>query len=229
MDNKALSFIMAKRLKELRESRGLSYSKLSNELTEAYHDHNNPQKEGGDCETRKTIISRDSLINYEVDEIPHSKAYANNGMSVENLRYLCDFYGVSADYLLGLTDVKTPDDGVKSILKSTHLTEEAATSLSQMDSPCSLYLMDFLLLSNPTLLERLGKQLIVYRHAKNVVEPSIQEQKDLLKGKNIYYEGVIEGVEMPRVRIQDFPDYALFDLERSFMKIVDQVTEEDNA
>lgn len=46
-------------------------------------------------------ISVDSLKNYEVSKVPHAKAYKNEGMRVEYLRCLADFYGVSADYILG--------------------------------------------------------------------------------------------------------------------------------
>lgn len=81
------SFIMAERLKNLREEQGLSHEKLSKALFESYG----------------VKISSDSLINYEVSEANHTKAYKNQGMRVEFLRCLADFYGVSSDYLLGRT------------------------------------------------------------------------------------------------------------------------------
>ena len=82
------SIIMAKRLKKLREEKKISHVSLSNAIKEKY---------GID-------ISRDSLMSYEVSDPNHSKAYKNDGMRVEYLRCLADFYGVSADYLLGFTN-----------------------------------------------------------------------------------------------------------------------------
>lgn len=79
------SFIMAERLKQLREEKGLSHEKLSKALFDQYG----------------VKISSDSLINYEVADAGHTKAYKNQGMRVEYLRCLADFYGVSADYILG--------------------------------------------------------------------------------------------------------------------------------
>lgn len=79
------SFIMAERLKQLREEKGLSHDKLSKALLDQYG----------------VKISSDSLMNYEVADAGHTKAYKNQGMRVEYLRCLADFYGVSADYILG--------------------------------------------------------------------------------------------------------------------------------
>lgn len=86
--SKPSSLITAKRLKELREEKKLSHISLSKALKEQY---------GID-------ISRDSLMCYEVSDPHHTKAYKNEGMRVEYLRCFSEFYDVSSDYLLGLTD-----------------------------------------------------------------------------------------------------------------------------
>lgn len=90
MDIKKLSLTMGKRLKDERERRGLSHEKLRLALMEKYG----------------IEISKDSLINYEVSDEHHTKACKNNGMRVEYLRYFADFYGVSADYLMGISDFR---------------------------------------------------------------------------------------------------------------------------
>lgn len=107
------SFIMAERLKELRGD--LSHNKLRLALFERYG----------------IEISRYSLMNYEAQE-HHSKEGANNGMRVEVLRCLADFYGVSSDYILGLTDVKTPSAEVQAVISYTGLSEENALTLCKM-------------------------------------------------------------------------------------------------
>lgn len=82
------SILMAQRLKDLRKEKNISHVSLSNAIKEKYG----------------IEISRDSLMSYEVSDPNHTKAYKNEGMRVEYLRCLADFYGVSSDYLLGLTD-----------------------------------------------------------------------------------------------------------------------------
>lgn len=107
------SFIMAERLKQLREGKGLSHEKLSKALSDQYG----------------VKISSDSLINYEVANADHTKAYKNQGMRVEYLRCLADFYGVSSDYILGMSDVKTQDSDIKELVAKTGLSEDTILTL----------------------------------------------------------------------------------------------------
>lgn len=103
------SFVMAERLRALREARGLSHYKLSKALEDRYD----------------IKISSDSLMNYEVADANHSKKYKNMGMRVEYLRCLAKFYGVSTDYLLGLAEEQTPDPTIQSACRYTGLSEKA--------------------------------------------------------------------------------------------------------
>lgn len=113
-----LSPVLAKRLKELRESRGLTLAGLSKALTEKYG----------------IQISKESLTNYEVVDSFHSKARKNEGMSVKYLRCLADFYGVSTDYLLGLTDPdnSTADKKLRMISEYTGLSNKAISRLHEL-------------------------------------------------------------------------------------------------
>ncbi len=107
------SFVMAERLRALREARGLSHDKLSKALSERYN----------------IGISSDSLMNYEVADANHTKKYKNVGMRVEYLRCLAEFYGVSTDYLLGLAEEQTPDQTIQAVCRYTGLTEFSAEYL----------------------------------------------------------------------------------------------------
>ncbi len=111
--DKSKSLIMAQRLKDLRNERGLSHESLRKALMEKY----------------EIDISVDSLKNYEVSKVPHAKAYKNEGMRVEYLRCLADFYGVSSDYLIGLSDAKTSDPRAISAMEYTGLSEETTVLL----------------------------------------------------------------------------------------------------
>lgn len=108
MKKKALTFVMAERLKTLRKEAGYSHQKLSEELRKRY----------------EIKISKDALITYEAPEF-HTNAGANDGMSVRYLRCLADFFSVSTDYLLGLTDEATPDMDERAACEYLGLTAEA--------------------------------------------------------------------------------------------------------
>lgn len=117
MDSKKnYSIVMAKRLKMLREKRGLSHDRLS----EAIHERYGIQ------------ISANSLMNYEVFEKNHSKYRKNEGMRVEYLRFLADFYGVSTDYILGISDVKPSDVTAQSVIDYTGLSDDTVETLHDM-------------------------------------------------------------------------------------------------
>ena len=111
--NNELSFTMAARLKQLREEAGLSHQKLSDALDEMQMPH----------------ISRDSLINYEVASEHHTAAFKNLGMSISKLHALATFYNVSTDYILGLTDTKSPSTDVQTACQITGLNEHSINCL----------------------------------------------------------------------------------------------------
>lgn len=115
--DKNKSLIMARRLKDLRNEIGLSYELLRKALMEKY----------------EINISIDSLKNYEVYKVPHAKVYKNEGMRVEYLRCLADFYGVSTDYLLGISDVRSLDVTTKRIVEETGLSENATEVLQSLN------------------------------------------------------------------------------------------------
>ena len=111
--DKSKSLVMAQRLKDLRTQKGLSHESLRKALMDKY----------------EIDISVDSLKNYEVTKVPHVKAYKNEGMRVEYLRCLADFYGVSADYLIGLSDYRTTDKDMAAVCDFTGLSEASVSTL----------------------------------------------------------------------------------------------------
>ena len=88
MEGRKLTEETAKRLKALREQKGISHKTLSEALKEHYN----------------IRASKGTLIAYEVADENHSQSNSFRGMSIERLFYLSQFYNVSADYILGLTD-----------------------------------------------------------------------------------------------------------------------------
>lgn len=115
MYNDEQSILISKRLKELRESKKLTLENLCNELHSLGVD-----------------IGIQSLKNYEVTDPYHTRFHAVDGMAIKTLHNLAEFYGVSTDYLLGLTEYKSTDENSVNICKTTGLNEKAVMELCYM-------------------------------------------------------------------------------------------------
>lgn len=108
-----LTVTLAKRLRSLRQDRGLTILGLKEALKEKY---------GID-------ISGESLTNYEVKDSTHTKYGKNEGMNVKYLRCLADFYNVSTDYLLGRSKVSTRNEEIQKVANYTRLSNRALLML----------------------------------------------------------------------------------------------------
>lgn len=116
------TYTMAERLKDLRKSRKLSHAGLSEALRNEYD----------------IKISKDVLIAYEAPQ-HHVREGANNGMSARYLRCLADFYGVSADYLLGLSNFETRDIELAKFQERFGLNDHACEALENFADLASEY------------------------------------------------------------------------------------------
>lgn len=112
MDNK-ISFLIATRLKAERTNAKLSHAKLSESIQTKYGIN----------------ISVDSLKGYEVDTENKTKTGSNKGMRIEYLYCLADFYGVSTDYLLGISDSRSRNTEIRKIHNATGLSDKAIVKL----------------------------------------------------------------------------------------------------
>ncbi|MBK5261271.1 MAG: hypothetical protein JJE17_01710 [Peptostreptococcaceae bacterium] len=161
----------ARRLKQLRNNfnngEGISHEKLAEILNEKYADQEknkkkNKKEEYDKSETKEGIISIGVLKNYEVTDFGHTKFDAGYGMNISYLTMLADFYNVSTDYLLAITDIKSPDDNIRGIHEKTGLSEPAIESIIKMNNN-----EEFLDLSLVQLLNRVlefpGFNLMLYR------------------------------------------------------------------
>lgn len=113
MDN-GRSFLIANRLKTERNNAKLSHAKLSEAIQEKYG----------------ISISVDSLKGYEVDTENKTKTGSNKGMRIEYLYCLADFYGVSTDYLLGISNSRSRNTEIRTISNSTGLSDKAILKLT---------------------------------------------------------------------------------------------------
>lgn len=119
----------AERLKALRREKKLSHEKLSAELKDRYG----------------ISISRASLIDYENTNTQSAKAGAAGKMSADRIAALADFYGVSTDYLLGRSDILSPDESLKAMMSYTSLSEPAIQALHDRYSEQSVQTLSLLL------------------------------------------------------------------------------------
>lgn len=86
-----------------------------------------------------------------IDEARETIKHWENGtrrIKAESIVKLSEHFGVTSDYLLGLSNTKSPDVSVQAACELTGLSEGAilATAKHKDDSPCSpLHALDFLL------------------------------------------------------------------------------------
>ncbi len=128
-EDRALSALIGKRLKKLRCEKGLSHEKLSRALSDKYG----------------LKVSSVSLMYFETDEVGNSRFGSNLRMSSEYVRRLADFYGVSADYILGISPIKTNNPKKEAAVRYTGLSEDAVEAVREIEKGEALgVLSDFL-------------------------------------------------------------------------------------
>lgn len=112
--------LCSRRLKELRQEKHISHQALADTIG----------------------VSKQVVINYEVaannggvvTNSPSDKTLSVAGMKIETLYKLAEYYNVSTDYLLGRTDVKTPDTELKTVCEVTNLSESAVNRIIEFSS-----------------------------------------------------------------------------------------------
>ena len=113
---------VSKNLRELRMSydngKSLSHARLAEELRKKY----------------EVKISEQTLKDYERAAINEStegitKGNAICGMRIEYLDMFADFYGVSADYILGRNDIESPDVSLQAACAYTGLSQKAVDNI----------------------------------------------------------------------------------------------------
>lgn len=93
------------------------------------------------AETLKEEREKKSLSQTELGEQMNCSRYRIADLergritpTLEDINFLCDLFGVSADYLLGRTESRTTDQNLRAICDYTGLSEQAAQMLN-MDVP----------------------------------------------------------------------------------------------
>lgn len=121
-------------------------------------------------------ISPDSIANYETIEPEYNaKSGKNNGMSVKYLRVLADFFGVSSDYLIGISEISSPNPTAQAACEYTGLTEANIEELHRMkEGRDILGLYDY----EKFMTNVMGEQL--YLECANDILGFLHENTDLL-------------------------------------------------
>lgn len=86
--------------------------------------------------------------------------------NIEKAAEIAQYYGVSTDYLLGLTDIQSPDTDIQAICEYTGLSEEAVSILHSFKADPAhykyLFLLDILLRDNVYSSESILEYLRLY-------------------------------------------------------------------
>ncbi|WP_303820126.1 helix-turn-helix domain-containing protein [Ruminococcus flavefaciens] len=167
MFNDDTSTVISQRIKEERKKRGLSQEKLHEQL-----------------QALGIKISLPALKSYETVEKHHSKFNSVDGMNIKFLYNLAEFFGVSTDYLLGLTETRTPDVDVQKACITTGLSEKAVLSLQSMSKTLDKEL-DFIV-ESPQFKE-MARILYKAKMNQDILEPTLEDttNKIILGLKNI--------------------------------------------
>ena len=115
--------VIARRLKEAREKSGITQDEVSALLLEKYD----------------VSISTSSIKNYEIEHSTPGRPMRVGSMSTEVLQGVSKLYGVSSDYLLGLTDIKTKDTELAAVCEYTGLGEKAVKKLKEFKEVSESY------------------------------------------------------------------------------------------
>ena len=129
MFNDDTSAVISQRIKEERKKRGLSQEKLHEQL-----------------QALGIKISLPALKFYETVEKHHSKFNSVDGMNIKFLYNLAEFFGVSTDYLLGLTETPTRNEDVQKACITTGLSEKAVLSLKDIGTQKLKYIENIILM-----------------------------------------------------------------------------------
>lgn len=206
---------MAKRLKKLRKEKGLSHEKLANSLWDCYG----------------VSISKDSLANYEKAEKYSARQFPNNGMKVEYLRCFADFYGVSTDYILGISDEPVPEANVQSVCCYTGLSGASVRTLHELEENTveQNFIKRFLddLLESPVNLSGIVEYLWQYVNAQKIAESLPFEKKQDLAGNKdlpVFQNGYF--VIPAEMAAADFLSYATAEATGSIDRVIIGMAEE---
>lgn len=138
-------------------------------------------------------VSRQSLGHYET---------GTRFPDTETLRKIALALRVSSDYLLGLTDVKSPDTSARSICKETRLSEKAVEILKRDKSLCGL---DFTVCRDGSainaIIEETGEKdggllgfINTYRLEMAQLESALSDIRNTPPSKKNYRENLLETI-----------------------------------
>lgn len=186
---------MKTRLKELRKEHGWTQVTVIDAINRKYPElYKQRQKEKPDSD----IISEGTIKQYE------SYGGKISGMSVETLCLFADLYGVSVEYILGLTDIRTPDADIKGISKKIGLSEAAIEK--QLEHPhyqdlLGLIIKDKYYLNLMGLMHNFLMNEFIHESERRKIKKEIEEHQNGPYHNDDFQSVRIDGFERERYMI----------------------------
>ncbi len=161
-----LKNLFADRLDDLVEEKKESIKTSNKDKKESTKTSNKDKKESTktsnkDKKESTKISNKEIAEGLQISESQLSKAlYAQTELGISSLVKIAEYFNVSTDYLLGLTDLKSPKEDFKTIRKVTGLLDEAIKNLYSMNRKYdgTTYVLN-LMLANPKFRVLLSKMM----------------------------------------------------------------------
>lgn len=154
---------------------------------------------------KKVKIGRDRVIQYE-------KGKLKEGPSYDVLVNLCNALNCTPNYLFGIDEFPTPTH--EEIEELTSLSNQAIDTLLNL-TPAEVWFLDDLLSSSD--FANIANKYVSHITVLNTIPQPVKANKDGLKGKRVLLDLQVDGQQLPRVPIQEAPDYTRFELSRAFI------------
>lgn len=175
---------------------------------------------------KQTMSEVESATGIQKSMISSLEKDDTRGASFRDIAKLAKHYGVSMDWLCGLTDIRDSDVDVIEICKKVGLSEEAAQKFCRAkaagESGSPLVFLNSMMLLPDELLERLSNCFVAYILVQYLGVSGIKEKYNF--PGNLSLSLSVNNFKLPEVSVDESLDYSRFELTRSVVQAADCIS-----